>query len=75
MCRTNSTFHGRAGFDINESYIFPQGVFVAINLVEGRARGRGLELELVEGGVYPLLSGRHYPVRGGFSSKLLEEKP
>ena len=32
-----STFGGRAGFDVNASHIFPEGVLAAIPLAGGRA--------------------------------------
>lgn len=43
-------FHGRDGFDVDTSHVFPQGVLIAITLIEGMAgdggASTGWEVEL-----------------------------
>lgn len=36
-----SAFDGRAGFDMDPTHVFPQGVLAAMTLVEGRAGDEG----------------------------------
>ena len=36
-----SAFDGRAGFDMEASHVFPQGVLTAVTLVQGGTRDRG----------------------------------
>lgn len=59
-----NAFGGSAGFDANASYIFPQGLLVAITLVDWRLEMEGPELELDVRQDYPLFSGCHCYIEG-----------
>lgn len=37
-----SVFHGRDGFDVDTSHVFPRGVLTAITLIEGVAGAEAL---------------------------------
>ena len=56
LCRLYmpSVFHGRDGFDVDTSHVFPQGVFTAITLIEGVA---GVEV-LAQSGKWDFLSAQ-----------------
>ena len=45
LCIPNA-FGGRAGFDMNASHVFPQGVLAAITVVGGGLEMKGLQLGL-----------------------------
>ena len=64
-------FGGRAGFDVNRSHVFPQGVLAAITLLGGGARdGARCEPAL------PLCSvALTTLLQVGMGSKMLEQKP
>lgn len=54
LCRlcVPSVFHGRDGFDVDTSHVFPQGVLTAITLIEGVAEAE----VLAQGGKWDFLS-------------------
>ena len=65
---------GRAGFDVDSSYIFPQGVLAAITLEGVELKMEGLELALGEAGL-PLCLVAITILSGVWSDpKLLEPK-
>ena len=71
-----NAFGGRAGFGVDASHIFPQGVLAAIILAGGGAVDRGARAEdRCEAGL-PLCSVAKTALSGVRSNpKLLEQKP
>ena len=59
--QVTSVFGGRAGFDVNTSHVFAQGVLVPITFVGGGAGDRGARARVRCGP--GLLGGLHHPVR------------
>ena len=75
-CSVSTAFGGRAGFDVDPSHIFPQGLLAAITLVGGGARdGEARAGAQCEAGL-PFCSVAVTALPGvGSEPKLLEQKP
>ena len=72
----SNTFGQRAGFDLNDSHVFPQGVLAAITLAWGVVDNGGARACLGGGEGLPLCSLAIIALSGAVSApKLLERKP
>lgn len=69
-------FSGIDGFDVNRSYVFPQGILAVITLIgSGVEDGVSMARAKADGVASPFLSAHYLPIGVMLNPKVMELKP